>query len=106
MRAVQQSSERWYQPWLPMCYPATGRVPTNYFTLTRVMQITHLINTKFGITILYAAFQIPLAVFIIYGFVDSIPRELDEAAIIDGCGPLSLFTTIILPLLTPVLVTT
>src|SRR5450432_2090854 len=81
-------------------------VPTNYFTLTKVMQITHLINTKFGITILYAAFQIPLAVFIIYGFVASIPRELDEAAIIDGCGPIQLFVSIILPLLTPVLVTT
>jgi raffinose/stachyose/melibiose transport system permease protein len=81
-------------------------VPTNYFTLTKVMQITHLINTKFGITILYAAFQIPLAVFIIYGFVESIPRELDEAAIIDGCGPIQLFVSIILPLLTPVLVTT
>jgi raffinose/stachyose/melibiose transport system permease protein len=80
-------------------------VPINYFTLTKVMQITHLINTKLGITILYAAFQIPLGVFLIYGFVESIPRELDEAAVIDGCGPIQLFTKIILPLLTPVLVT-
>jgi raffinose/stachyose/melibiose transport system permease protein len=80
-------------------------LPANFFTLTKIMQVTHLINTKLGIIILYAASQIPFAVFLIYGFVDSIPRELDEAAIIDGCTPIQLFTQIILPLLTPVLVT-
>jgi len=80
-------------------------LPINFFTLTKIMQITHLINTKLGIIILYSATQIPFAVFLIYGFVDSIPRELDEAAIIDGCGPIQLFVQIILPLLMPVLVT-
>lgn len=80
-------------------------LPTNYFTLTKVMQITQLINTRIGMTILYAAGQIPFGVFLIYGFLDSIPRELDEAAIIDGCGPFQLFFQIIVPLLTPVLVT-
>jgi raffinose/stachyose/melibiose transport system permease protein len=81
-------------------------LPINFFTLTKIMQITHLINTKLGIIILYAATQIPFAVFLIYGFIDSVPRELDEAATIDGCGPIQLFVQIILPLLTPVLVTT
>lgn len=80
-------------------------LPTNYFTLTKVMQITDLINTRFGMTILYAAGQIPFGVFLIYGFIDSIPRELDEAAIIDGCGPFQLFFQVIFPLLMPVLVT-
>ncbi len=81
-------------------------LPMNYFTLTKIMQITHLINSQLGIIILYSASQIPFGVFLIYGFVDSIPKELDEAAIIDGCGPIQLFVQIILPLLTPVLVTT
>ena len=80
-------------------------LPVNYFTLTKVMQITDLINTRIGMIILYAAGQIPFGVFLIYGFLDSIPRELDEAAIIDGCGPFQLFFQIIVPLLTPVLVT-
>jgi len=80
-------------------------LPINFVTLTAIMQATHLINTKFGIIILYAATQIPFAVFLIYGFVATIPRELDEAAIIDGCNPLQLFFMIILPLLKPVLVT-
>lgn len=80
-------------------------LPINFFTLTKIMQVTHLINTKLGIIILYSATQIPFAVFLIYGFIESIPRELDEAAIIDGCGPIQLFVQIILPLLMPVLVT-
>lgn len=80
-------------------------MPLNFFTLTKVMQITQLINTQAGIIILYAATQIPFNVFLIYGFVDAIPRELDEAAIIDGCGPLRLFFSVIFPLLTPVIVT-
>lgn len=80
-------------------------MPLNFFTLTKVMQITHLINSRAGIIILYAATQIPFNVFLIYGFVDAIPRELDEAAIIDGCGPFRLFFSVILPLLVPVVVT-
>ncbi len=80
-------------------------LPTNYVTLTQVMQVTHLINSQLGIIILYAAGQIPFGVFLMYGFVQTVPRELDEAAIIDGCNPLQLFFVVILPLLIPALVT-
>lgn len=80
-------------------------MPTNFVTLTKVMQVTHLINTQLGIILLYASSQIPFSVFLIYAFVESLPRELDEAAIIDGCSPLRLFFSVIYPLLTPVLVT-
>ena len=80
-------------------------MPFNFFTLTKLMQMTDLINTRMGIIVLYVATQIPLNVFLIYGFVDAISREIDEAAIIDGCGPFQLFFSVILPLLTPVLVT-
>ena len=81
-------------------------LPVNFFTLTTMMQVTHLINTRQGMVVLYAAMQTPFSVFLIYGFVESIPRELDEAATIDGAGPLQLFFRVILPLLTPVIVTT
>jgi raffinose/stachyose/melibiose transport system permease protein len=80
-------------------------MPTNFVTLTKVMQMTHLINTQLGIILLYAAGQIPFSVFLIYAFVGTIPRELDEAAIIDGASPLRLFLSVIFPLLTPVMVT-
>jgi raffinose/stachyose/melibiose transport system permease protein len=80
-------------------------MPTNFVTLTKVMQWTHLINTQFGIILLYSATMIPFSVFLIYAFMERLPRELDEAAIIDGCSPIRLFFFIIYPLLTPVLVT-
>ncbi|WP_276353260.1 carbohydrate ABC transporter permease [Cohnella caldifontis] len=80
-------------------------MPLNYFTLMKAMQLLHLVNTQAGIIILYAAVQIPLSVFILYGFVGGVPRELDEAGIIDGCGPGRLFFEIIFPLLKPAAVT-
>ena len=80
-------------------------LPINFFTLTAVMQATGLNNTKLGIILLYAATQVPFSLFLIYGFMESIPKELDEAAIVDGCKSFSLFFLIILPLLTPVLAT-
>jgi raffinose/stachyose/melibiose transport system permease protein len=80
-------------------------LPINFFTLTSVMQATGLINTKLGMILLYAASQVPFSVFLIYSFIETIPRELDEAATIDGCGPFQCFFLVIMPLLTPVLVT-
>lgn len=80
-------------------------LPINFFTLTAVMQATQLINTKLGMIFLYVSTQIPFSIFLIYGFIETIPRELDEAATVDGCGPFRLFFSVILPLLTPVLVT-
>jgi raffinose/stachyose/melibiose transport system permease protein len=80
-------------------------IPTNFVTLTKVMQLTHLIDSQIGIILLYAATQIPFDVFLIYPFVDSVPRELDEAAFIDGCSSMRAFVSLILPLLTPALVT-
>jgi raffinose/stachyose/melibiose transport system permease protein len=80
-------------------------MPVNYVSLTKVMQLTHLNNTQAGICLLYSAMWVPFSVFLIYGFVNAIPRELDEAGIIDGCSPLRLFFSIIFPLLKPVVVT-
>ena len=80
-------------------------IPTNYVTLTKVLQYTHLIDTQLGIILVYASQMIPFNVFLIYAFIDSVPRELDEAAFVDGASPLLAFGWIILPLLRPVLIT-
>jgi raffinose/stachyose/melibiose transport system permease protein len=80
-------------------------IPTNFVTLTKVMQLTGLIDTQIGIILLYSATQIPFSVFLMYAFINTVPRELDEAAFIDGCGPVRTFRSIILPLLAPVVVT-
>ena len=80
-------------------------MPVNYVALMKVMQLLHLVNKRTGIVLLYTAIQIPFNVFLIYSFVGKIPKDLDEAATIDGCSPLRLFFSVILPLLKPVLVT-
>jgi raffinose/stachyose/melibiose transport system permease protein len=80
-------------------------LPINYFTLIDVMKWTELINTRAGIIVLYLVTQIPFSVFILYGFIGGVPKELDEAGIIDGCGPKRLFFSVILPMLQPAAVT-
>jgi raffinose/stachyose/melibiose transport system permease protein len=80
-------------------------MPINFVSLMKVMQVLHLYNTRGGIVLLYAALQMPFAIFLMYGFISKIPREIDEAAVIDGCPPLQLFFQVILPLLKPVVIT-
>jgi raffinose/stachyose/melibiose transport system permease protein len=57
-----------------------------------------LLGTKYGICLVYATEQLPLSVFLLVTFMRAIPQELDEAAIIDGCGVWNLFIRVILPL--------
>ena len=73
-------------------------MPINNVALMKVMQAFHLVNTRIGIILLYAAINIPLSLFLAYGFVATIPREIDEAAVIDGCKPWQLFLKVIAPL--------
>ncbi|WP_313637118.1 carbohydrate ABC transporter permease [Paenibacillus sp. FSL K6-0276] len=79
--------------------------PMNYVTTMKVMQILNIINTYTGVYLLYSAIFIPFTVFLYFGFIGSIPKELDEAAVIDGCKGGGLFYKIIFPLLKPVTVT-
>jgi len=79
--------------------------PINYITTIKVFQVLHIMNSYAGIILLYIALGIPFAVFAYYGYMHAIPRELDEAAVIDGCNPWQLFSRIIFPLLKPVTIT-
>jgi raffinose/stachyose/melibiose transport system permease protein len=80
-------------------------MPINFVSLMKVMQLTLLQNTRPGIILLYTAIQLPFNVFLIYSFIGKIPRDIDEAAVIDGCSPIRLFSAVVFPLLKPVLVT-
>jgi len=80
-------------------------LPINFVALMKVMQALRLIDSRLGLIILYTAMQVPFGVFIIYGFVGTIPKEIDEAAVIDGAGPWKMFFSIVFPLLKPVLIT-
>lgn len=64
-----------------------------------------LINTVPGLIIVYTSLATPFTVFILTGFFGSIPRELEEAALIDGCTEVGVFRRIMLPLATPGVVT-
>lgn len=77
-------------------------LPMNYIAVMKVMKGLGLINTRLGMVLLYAAIGIPISLFIGYGYISTLPRELDEAAVIDGCTPVSLFTRVVAPLLTPI----
>ncbi len=55
-----------------------------------------------GMILIEVAFGLSFCILLFRSFVSSIPRELDEAAIVDGAGPLRLFFSVILPLLRPV----
>jgi ABC-type glycerol-3-phosphate transport system permease component len=60
-----------------------------------------LLNSYTGVVIIYTTVHLPFAVWLAKGFFDGIPRELDEAAWIDGCSPLRGFLRVILPLTRP-----
>lgn len=70
------------------------------FTLALVADRLYL-TTPWGITIIYLGFGAGLAVFMFCGFVKSIPLEIEEAAMIDGCGSIRTFFTIVLPMMKP-----
>jgi multiple sugar transport system permease protein len=61
----------------------------------------HLVNSLWGLILLYVAVNLPFTVWLLYGFVLQVPVELEEAASIDGCGPIRVFTKVLLPLMAP-----
>ena len=62
------------------------------------------LNTPWTIPIIYVGFGAGLAIFMFTGFVKSLPLEIEEAAAIDGCGPLRTFFSVVLPMLKPTLI--
>lgn len=70
--------------------------------LVKVVKTLHLINSTWGLGVVYWGCGAPLALFMYQGFVKSVPRELDECAKIDGCSPFRTFFSVIFPLLRPV----
>lgn len=70
-----------------------------------VLQSMGLFKTLPGLILIEVAFHLSFCVMLFRAFISSIPRELDEAAVIDGCGPVRLFFRVIFPLLRSVIVT-
>ena len=73
------------------------------FTLSKTVDSLKL-NTPWTIPVVYLGFGAGLAIFMFAGFVKSIPLEIEEAAAVDGCGPVRTFFSVVLPMLRPTMI--
>jgi len=83
-------------------FPATMLLLPLYL----MMRKFHLVDTLAGVMVAYVATALPFCVWTMKGYYDTIPVELNEAALIDGCSPLQAFVRVTLPLSAPALVIT
>jgi multiple sugar transport system permease protein len=66
-----------------------------------LMESAHLLDTRVSVIAANVAFSLPFGIWMIYGFVESVPIELEEAGTIDGCGRLGILLRVVLPQLLP-----
>jgi raffinose/stachyose/melibiose transport system permease protein len=92
-------------PWINFFILAGLIVPPAVVPTIWVLQGLHLFKTLPGMILVEATFGLSFCILLFRAFVATIPRELDEAAVIDGAGPIRLFFTVVLPLLRPVMIT-
>lgn len=83
-----------------MMNPQVALIP-----LFEILSWANLINTHWALILSYVAFRLPLTIILIRAFFLSVPRELEESAIIDGCSEIGIYFRIYLPLSIPILIT-
>lgn len=83
-------------------FPATMLMLPFFIVLSKL----HLINKFIGLIIIYSSTALPFCIWQMKGYFDTIPKELEEAARLDGCSPFATFLKIILPMSAPALVIT
>ncbi len=69
-----------------------------YYELFRIFG---LIDTQFGLGLIYLTITLPFAIWLLYGFIREVPREIDEAALLDGCGYFGILWRFIIPAAAP-----
>jgi multiple sugar transport system permease protein len=96
---------RWEQP-LILLLLLTQMLPGTLLIIPyfQLMAKLHLINSYLSLILAYVSFALPFSTWMLMGFFRSIPLELDEAAMVDGCGRVGAFWRVILPLSLPGLV--
>lgn len=82
-----------------MIAPTVALIP-----LFGLLQSLHIYDTYWALIVLYTAFRIPFTTFLIRAYMIDLPREVDEAAILDGCSKSQAFWQVILPMCRPILV--
>ena len=101
---LQRRPSRW-TPFVNFLVLAGLIIPPAVVPTIWVLQGLNLFKTLHGLILIEVAYGLSFTVLLFRAFVATIPRELDEAAIMDGAGPLRVFFQVILPLLRPVVVT-
>ena len=86
---------------LGLTIPIHASIVPVYVTLSKL----NMLNTYWALIIPYSAFSLAMAILVCTGFMNEIPRELDESACIDGCGVFGIFFRIIVPLMKPAVAT-
>lgn len=84
-----------------MMNPQVALIP-----LFNILSALDLINTRWALILTYIAYRLPLSVLLIRAYFLSIPKELEESAIIDGCSEFGVYRRIYLPISIPILITT
>jgi raffinose/stachyose/melibiose transport system permease protein len=102
---IQQRRRGWWTDIVNFLVLAGLIIPPAIVPTIWVLQGLDLFKTLHGLILVEVAYGLSFCVLLFRAFVATIPKELDEAAVIDGAGPLRLFFQIVLPLLRPVIVT-
>ncbi|WP_324669529.1 carbohydrate ABC transporter permease [Geochorda subterranea] len=94
--------------WVLLAMMGTQMVPPMLLLISyfKVMSAAGLFDTLWALIITYTAYLLPFSVWIMKGYLDTIPVDLDEAALIDGCSPGNVFWRVILPVILPGIVAT
>lgn len=101
---LQRRKDKW-TPWIMFLVLSGLIVPPAVVPTIWVLQSLGIFKTMIGITLVEVALNFPFGVLLYRAFMAGIPREIDEAAVIDGCSGFRMFFRMILPLLKPVTVT-
>ena len=101
---LQRRKSRWNGP-INLLVLAGLIIPPAVVPTITVMQEIGLYRTMFGLIAIHVAFGLSFCILLFRAFVASIPKELDEAATLDGAGPMRLFFQVVFPLLRSVIVT-
>ncbi len=99
-RATSKLSKRMYGIFMLGLIAPLSLIPT-----IKLLQLLRLNNTYIGVILIFSSLNMAFSVLLLTGFIKTIPRQLDEAAIMDGCGLCRTFFQVVLPLLTPVVAT-
>jgi raffinose/stachyose/melibiose transport system permease protein len=102
---VHQRRKDWLSSLVGILMLAGLIIPPAVVPTIFVLQGINLFKTLTGLILIHLAFAMPFAVIVLRAFIGTIPREIDEAAIVDGASPMTLFFRVIFPLIRPAVIT-